>query len=142
MPTPNVPMLRKAVEWVEEQDKLPEIDREWDQSDFRRSPEAYALYLMFQVRNALGVRVGHGHLKKAAQVLEPHCGTVFCVAGYVGQLTDERYRFHEVVNDIHVAQFAQQVLGLTEDQANEMFDGCNTAADIRRIAERVAGEQL
>lgn len=104
----NVPLLRKAVEWVEEQDAIP--GGSWDQSVY---VSTYA-----------------------------PCGTVYCVAGYVGQLTDPRFKDTEQVNGLHVETVASKALGLTEFQARELFDEDNSAPDVRRIAERIAGEKL
>jgi len=86
----NVPLLRKAVEWVEEQAKKPEIDREWGQQAWYRKPFAYARYLMQELtdnsRQEFQARIRHySHLAD-------HCGTTYCVAGYIGQLLDEEYQ--------------------------------------------------
>ena len=35
----NIPLLRKAVEWAEAEATKPEIDREWDQSNWVNAPE-------------------------------------------------------------------------------------------------------
>lgn len=118
----NIPLLRKAVEWVEEQDKLDIKVREWMQN-IVIVPES--------------VRIStYGH--------EQGCGTAYCVAGYVAQLTDERFRVGVHTGDaINVAQAA---LGLSDycvdNGCSGLFQANNTAEDIRRIAEDIAGEAL
>jgi hypothetical protein len=72
----------------------------------------------------------------------PHCGSAYCFAGYVGQLEDARYARTDEVDGIHVGQFAQEQLGITEDQAEALFQADNTAYDIRVICEDIAGEPL
>lgn len=108
----NIPLLRKAVEWVEEQDALE--NGQWDQSVF---------------------------------VANPSCGTVYCVAGYVGQLMDSRFERTECFEDehgvlLHVENVATAALGLNKTQADFLFSEDNTAEDVRRIAERFAGGKL
>lgn len=145
-PTPNIPLLRKAVEWVEEQDKLPQIDREWNQHDYVSSPAAYAYNMAWFVISdryeILGGRTHREMTLELAAKLEPHCGTAFCVAGYVAQLLEPEYITHEHVAGVHVSDFAQKKLGLNHDQAEDLFEGSNTAQDIRLISERIAGETL
>jgi hypothetical protein len=134
-PTPNIPLLRKSVEWVESQAALPEIDREWDQARYICQPDMRARVLIDQ-------RSMSTDYYQLLSALQNHCGTTYCVAGYIGQLEDERYCHHDMVNGIHVAEFAQKQLGLTEGQSQWLFSGENTAADVRRIAESIAGEAL
>jgi hypothetical protein len=144
MSTPNIPLLRKAVEWVEWQDTMPEIDREWDQAEFRNATNEHAYRLAYFALLAAGVRSTNRRAQTIglSQYLEPYCGTSFCVAGYIGQLLNREYATQDKVNGVFVAEYATKQLGLTLDQAEELFDGCNTAADIRRICERIAGEKL
>lgn len=144
-PRPNVPLLRKAVEWVEQEARKPAIDREWVQADYVLPPALHALHL---------VPLGPATERIAmAEQVAPHCGTAFCVAGYIGQLLDDRYQTSDEINepddeladswgDVHVEAFATRALGLTEHQANRLFCGTNTAEDVRRIAEDIAGEAL
>jgi hypothetical protein len=129
----NIPLLRKAVEWVEAQDALPEIDSEWFQGNYVLGPAAKALYL-----------VGREHRSEIQNLhqVAAHCGTVYCVAGYIGQLTDERYKHSDIVGGVHVSAVAERELGLTYGQAQELFHGSNSAAHIRELAERFAGEAL
>jgi hypothetical protein len=125
--TVNIPLLRKAVEWVEEQEKRPLHQRQWNQGHYVH----YNIWAGLKVDD-LG-----------------YCGTTYCVAGYVGQLLEPRYsddalpvgRLGEP--DLpHVNDFAAEALGLTTPQADLLFSGSNTASQVRRIAERLAGEKL
>lgn len=135
--TINVPLLRKAVEWVEEQAALPAIDCHWHQAAYVQSPHARAFGLLKSVGFPAETRTVE-NLTKVAK----HCGTAYCVAGYIGQLLDDRYVTCEQVDGVHVGDFAARQLGLDQFRADELFDGSNTAADVRRIAEKFAGEVL
>lgn len=128
-PTVNIPLLRKAVEWVEAEEARPYREREWNQATWylERSDTAQA---------------------------EGWCGTACCVAGWVGlnspDVAMERDEEGELTNrvtyhgghSVHVADYARMQLGLTDAEADELFAGANAAADIRRIAEEIAGEAL
>jgi len=136
--SPNIPLLRKAVEWVEEQDALPEIDREWWQGGYVTPPNYMADHLVRMVWNSDGTRVNNEQLNQ----IRAHCGTAYCVAGWVGMHADSRYTTTDVVDGIHVRYVAITELGLTDEQAGALFDGSNSATQVRRIAEKIAGEKL
>jgi hypothetical protein len=122
---PDIPLLRKYVEWVEEQAARPVAERDWFQGSWV-SPRAA-------------------------------CGTAYCVAGRV--VTDAGYHFviHHPVrlpfDEITEVRFgddpieqvdhvAQRILGISDEQAYELFLGSNSAQRIREIAEKIAGERL
>ncbi len=134
--TVNIPLLRKAVEWVEEQDKLPEIDREWLQASYQVDPIAHSHFLVTDIPTPSWERAA------VQEQLIPHCGTAYCVAGYVGQLVDERYKHVQQIGDVHVSAVAIKALGLTDVQAKMLFHGTNDAERIRELAELFAGEKL
>ena len=96
---PNIPLLRKAVEWVEAQAALPEIDREWMQSDWLATPHDRARW-NFEL---------HGQV---AEIVAAHCGAAYCVAGWVAQGVDPRYATASEVDGIHAADVAAGALGL------------------------------
>lgn len=107
---PNVPLLRKVVEWVEEQDRLPKSERVWNQIFW--------------------------------------CGTTYCIAGKLA-LDDGWQVLDSQSNTVHKGglaawpdDIAKNLLGLAIGDASQLFDPDNTAADIRRIAEELAGERL
>ena len=133
-PTPNVPLLRKVVEWVEAEDNKPYMQREWLQADWmrRRTTEEQA---------------------------KGWCGTACCVAGWVGMHSDvaqpqlvHNPRTGEMDYSgmmeypdgllVHVEDYAQHVLGLNDVQAGALFAGGNGPATIRKLAEEFAGEAL
>lgn len=123
IPKVNVPLLRKAVEWVEEQAALPVETRTWFQGDW-------------VVTEARRLR-DHGH--------SAGCGTSYCVAGWVAsqaypELADSQ---SALVGDevLYTSEVAAELLGLTSYD-HTLFWGGNSAADIRRIAEELAGEKL
>lgn len=138
----NIPLLRKAVEWVEEQAKLPKIDREWDQNYWVALPTDVAAHLAEEV--VLESLPGPSKLKfnDIQWALSAHCGTTYCVAGYVAMCDDPRYANDSEVDGIPAKHKAEELLGLDFTQANKLFHYGNTAEDVRRIAEQIAGERL
>jgi hypothetical protein len=134
-PTPNIPLLRKAVEWVEEQAALGDLSR-WYQGDW-----------------ALDVTSGDVEVWDAQggwRTMNPACGTVYCVAGYIAALdgyTEEDLLGGGSLNprtqeSVMADDHARKALGLSYQQSWLLFAGHNTAADVRRIAENIAGERL
>ena len=135
----NIPLLRKAVEWVEREAELPWWKRMWYQGTWAAlKRDVYS----YKERT----------FKKYEQELD-YCGTACCLAGYVVQLNhtvefevDEDGDFVDVLVDgsdkLSISDLAREELGLTQVQAAMLFDGGNRASDIRKIAERIAGEPL
>lgn len=122
----NVPLLRKAVEWVESQPEVPRPRHSlhdhdevyWDQEVWGR---------------------------------KQHCGTALCLAGYVTWLegwkpvASNSPRGGFTARDgetAYIPDLAVELLGITKQQSDELFFGGNTAADIRSVAEKIAGEPL
>lgn len=145
----NVPLLRKAVEWVEEQATRPPRESEWAQNDWVSGPAKRAHRLVLDAYYESGMLIDSYGVDRAIAQMEPHCGTAFCVAGWVAQELDERYLQSENVDGVHVSQFAAEALGIpygtlehTNEVKVELFGGTNTAEDIRMIAENLAGEKL
>lgn len=138
-PEVNIPLLRKAVEWVEQEAAKPAIDREWFQGAWVSTPEDLAHELADGLARSVDVYA-------VSEALEPHCGTAFCLAGYVGQMLDARYAAVDTVDGVHVSDFAAVALGVDhepgEGERIPLFHSENTAADVRRIAESIAGERL
>lgn len=127
-PTPNVPYLRKMVEWVEEQDALTfdSGEREWNQGTWFRK----------KVGKWAGVE---------------WCRTTCCVAGHVSLLEgwtpifdqDGYVESVEKEGEVElVAKVAADALGLDAPQAIRLFNAVNSAPVIRMIAEEIAGERL
>jgi hypothetical protein len=125
-PTVNVPLLRKAVEWVEEQVELDGWGQ-WDQANWVM-PESERIDLYDR---------------------EPGCGTAYCVAGYVGQLVNPAYAGDAwggadvgAPGARHVSDVAREALGLTPMQSNTLFESANGVDRIRALAEDFAGGAL
>ncbi len=119
----NIPLLRKAVEWVEEQDALPEETRTWYQG-------AYVVIERWRVAD-----LAH----------DTGCGTAYCLAGYVASQVDPNLAESSAyVNDdgdyVSTNLVASEILGLPYD--HNLFNGGNDAETIRRLAEEYAGEKL
>lgn len=147
----NVPLLRKIVEWVEEQELLPEIDRTWRQQNWQVGPRDVAW------QHAVEVTTLGAPFPKVAVIMEslvPYCNSAFCVAGYIAELdnawegstgsylTIPDHPKADEDGQVGVWIYAAEKLGITEDQGDVLFKASNTAADIRQIAERFAGEPL
>jgi hypothetical protein len=143
----NIPLLRKAVEWVEEQDKLPEAEREWDQTTwasarFTNPNDPDSIYDERMLGSG-DYYMSWDEIQKLAEQRGLKCGTAYCVAGWIGQQTDSAYKLSwNPPGKLPVDDFAADVLGLTAEQADELFDEDNSAADVRSIAEGIAGEKL
>lgn len=110
----DIPLCRKLVEWVEFQDTLPEERREWYQGTW-----------VAVRRDAFGI-----------------CGTYRCAAGFIGALFEDRYLFDDVVEGVHVRDFAKSKLGLSDQEATLLFAGKNSAENIRNYLESWSGEKL
>ena len=130
----NVPLLRKVVSWVLEQDQLAEVDRQWNQ-------ESWAV-----LDRGLLAR-----LEATRDKLDPMCGTSMCAAGKIAQLegwdfefpnTDIAYEGIEYATKDGVTErisiIARDALGLEVDRYGDgppLFDGSNSAKDIENIAK-------
>lgn len=126
-PTLNIPLLRKVVEWVEEQETLTydQDGREWDQGVWFRQIED---------RNGW-------------------CQTLCCVAGKTALIEGWKPDFgpfDSIMTSFverggeraEVSDVAAKALGLTTSEANDLFRGFNGPDSVRLIAERIAGERL
>jgi hypothetical protein len=83
------------------------------------------------------------------------CGTAMCVAGHAVSISDldikwvysrwdKEYR-GTLEDGRMIAKVAQELLGLTENEANTLFDANNTFAELKTIAKQIAeraGEKL
>lgn len=137
-PTPNVPLLRKALEWAQTEAARPLPERQWVQGAYLVEPVSHA---HFVAHEELLSRRAPGYVERVEE-LKPTCGTAYCIAGYVAQLHDERYAHDQMVGDVHSSDLAEQLLGLTTKQAGELFLGDNTIEDLREIFEKITGERL
>ena len=116
LPAPNLPELRKAMEWVEEQAALPEEDSQWFQGDYVR----------------WGSSIGRT------------CTSAYCVAGFVASQRLSHYEMIVMGPDA-VDRLATEVLGLTQRERSALFNGSNDLREVRRVATAIAyraGERL
>jgi hypothetical protein len=130
----NVALLRKGVEWVEEQNTLPWADRVWNQN-----------YWMIDAEEAepapKETDAKQGEVKN-------FCGTCYCFAGNVAAWDGYRVYSEGMAKNPRTGEsvdpesYAIERLGITNPQAWALFDEENTAEDIRRIAEEIAGQRL
>jgi hypothetical protein len=113
--TPNLPLLRKAVEWAEAEAARPDQENsEWAQ--------AY-----FQISGCL---------------IDRECETAYCIAGYVVQLAGRDRSFATLSEQ---AAHLLGISNLSHHAAAGLFDASNTIEDVRRHADRIAaaaGERL
>lgn len=135
----NLPLLRKAVEWVVGEAARPEAECEWYQGTWR--------------------------VTEPKRMLNRSCGTAFCVAGYVCEVSGGKWYGNSHVlfpvagEEGPVASFrtpngdalmgpddrAQRLLGIYGREAGRLFAGSNTAKDVVKIASEIArnhGEEL
>lgn len=121
---PNIPLIRKYVEWVEAQEKL-QHGRQWYQ--------------------------GNWFLDITKEIQEDgfeqwSCGTACCVAGKVvmdhGWLPYSESYVEKDGEKRIVWILAAELLGIDHDDADRLFDGDNDARRIREIAEEIVGERL
>jgi hypothetical protein len=120
--TVNVPLLRKAVEWAEGEHAL----------GFDSEGRPYGAWYQGEWMVLSG----------EDSEVTMHCGTSYCIAGYVAQTLEPRFAEGAYVDDVHVAEFARDALGITDLQASRLFHGSNKIRDVRQVAERIAGEPL
>lgn len=125
---PNIPLLRKMVEWAEEQERL----------TFDRDQRQWAQASWF------------GKLYRGGRADE-WCNTTCCIAGKVALIEgwepvfdDDGYADSVTLDGETrlVAEIAARTLGLNAHQAIDLFKSTNTARDVRIVAERIAGERL
>jgi hypothetical protein len=120
LPAPNIPLLRKAVEWAEAEAAKTDGTGLWEQMDY---------------------------------ITDKPCGTAYCIAGWVIATSPEAeihddfgYRFPVIEGrNLLWAEAGQELLGLTEIEADDLFCDRNDIEDVRYYAEQIAarvGERL
>lgn len=116
--------------------KIELIPEEWDQGDYIRP--RHEIKSGFRTANI--------------------CGTAKCFAGWACILTpgykevievdqdDPEYSYAYIAGpdglSIDIHDTAERLLGLTEYQSGELFDGGNTMADLRRLIAEYAGVEV
>ena len=125
-PTPNLPLLHEALAWVEEQDAARRAGQpsSWYQGEW---------YVCLEDADE------DQDVEDVRQWLNrDSCGTAYCVAGWV-VARDTRVRDlpSEEVQDL-----AQACLGLTTNEAAELFSGGNTVWDVREAVRMIEAGEL
>jgi hypothetical protein len=116
----DVPLLRKAVEWVQTEAKRPVKESEWCQGEWR----------------VFGRDMGRT------------CDTVYCVAGYVATVVGTKwvdypsrdgslYAGFFDSDDRSASVIARKALGLDADEARALFHGNNSAKRVLEIAREI-----
>lgn len=124
-PDCDIPLLRKHLEWVEEQSKLPSKESSWRQS----------LWYTSQVEDGVT------------------CGSFRCFAGNVAYEAGAEFiqpLGHSIVHSLLtpdgkeelVSDFAAKRLGINSFAETALFDSRNGVVGIRQICEAIAGERL
>ena len=102
----NVPLLRKTVEWAEEQDELRNqgLGCAWEQGSWIFDVEGRIDSLLIELENRHSVRRAElrAHYEMAIADLQSkygeNCGTAYCMAGYMGQINEPLFRKDEYVD--------------------------------------------
>lgn len=135
----NIPLLRKTVEWVEEQETLPIQLREWQQGSWFRQVTEEELKYEYGVELVANA---------------PWCDTTMCFAGKIAwdagwkpvwTSEHEAARCEKNGEIKDVSHVAAELLGIPhpEDWSDiELFDAGRSAATLRYLAEDLAGEAL
>lgn len=144
---PNIPLLRKTVEWAEAEAARDWRESEWNQGMWAVQPDRLSRWAM--LRDRMGRFVKGGFRRQEQKSAE--CGTCFCIAGkisydaggepifdFLGQASQVKLNGETQ----YISEVARKELGIDRRQAAQLFDGNNTIKDVRRIAEKIAGERL
>lgn len=139
-PEANIPLLRKALEWAEAE--ATKEDGVWNQNAW------------FQV-NGIEASWIYDDVMSEHLVVDPFsCDSSFCLAGNICALQGDKFlvdegigvAFYVVRSDNArrepVSVRAAELLGITREAAEALFDESNSIEDLREIAELIAGEAL
>lgn len=113
LPTPNIPLLRKAVEWAESEAAKTDGTCLWNQAEY--------------------------------VIDRGECGTAYCIAGFavvngVASAEVDAWGLLEVDGrPRHWHTAGREVLGLSDDEADDLFADSNSITDVREVAEQIAG---
>ncbi len=154
---PDIPLLRKIVEWAETEEKLTK-DREWYQGAWVRK-ETYPVVTGWGAEEDYVA-------DETQQRPTPWCKTTMCIAGKIAldagwkptldtESNGSDGEVEGMFGRAYYADFASKdgqsreirsiacsELGITLREAFRLFEGGNDAADIRQFAEELAGERL
>lgn len=126
LPTLNLPLLRKAVDWAEAETAKTEGFREWNQVAWMMNAECGTTYCI------AGYVVVQSPLFEVTTVKD-------------GQSGWAELRRTDTGRRVPWSTAAAELLGLTRGEADDLFEADNSIEDVRRIAEEIAedaGERL
>ncbi len=100
--------------------------------------------LLNKVRDHIGAHPEEWHQGSWRMVI-PGCGTAYCFAGFAALFDGAEFASDDLslVGGGWIEDHARQALGLTGDEANALFSGGGTLADIDYVLTRIyarAGE--
>lgn len=131
-PNANIPLLRKALEWAEEEAEKPFAESQWRQASWVVGP-------------------GRALVNPQGEY-ETKCGTAYCFAGWTAYATLGEHEDLRLGGDIldkttgkrvtHCEDRAIEELGITPAEADALFYADNSIKRLRKIAEAIAGERL
>lgn len=138
----NIELLRDAVEWVEWQNTLDVEKREWTQgvwfADLDRLRQGHT-----PAYSSLWAGISEEFQQEVAEE-RTECGTAYCVAGYIVQKELGVNYLKKMFSLDHFAGStganAAELLGISESEADMLFDEDNDASDIRIEAEALAAK--
>lgn len=123
--TINVELLNQAVDWAKIESKKPEEKSQWYQGDWV-STDDDSVFLPGE---------------------EIKCGTSFCIAGWISVTNLKRGEYMDFCGDIYkkknnsyvtsAAERAAELLGIDEEQADDLFDGYNTLPEVKKIVKKI-----
>lgn len=135
MTTPNIAELDALLNWAEAEHakKLRGEPSEWDQIHWAVNPIQYARYW-------------------DQQPPPVDCGTACCLAGKavarqggvfkIGRDGVAAYADMPDGKTVAIDDYAQQILGLSEHQADTLFEGYNTIEDVRKYIQEIKDGDL
>jgi hypothetical protein len=131
--TPNIPLLRKAVEWVEEQAALPEEERTWDQGVWRCDT---AMCVAGYISDLEG---WHIYRESSMSVRHPETGQIRSISHVARQALG----LDEVASTALFVETIADERVIRDDGFEELnIDVQATARNVRIVAEAIAGERL
>jgi hypothetical protein len=147
--TPNVPMMRKIL------DAIRNNPNSWEQRVWGLKLDGYnpkeddSLYFAKEYDPETDlVKESNSELLSS----EANCGTAYCIAGYATYFSDQEFKtrpgspyLDRTKDGYSVETYAQHELGLTVEEAQELFDGDNDWNDVKALMRKYAaivGEEL
>ncbi len=129
----NTPLLRKALEWAKAESEKPRALREWDQTYYIMPKTLEEL----EDYNPGTSRVARrDFVAEYRETKDESCGTAFCIAGYVANITTGNMAYHRA------GSIAEKELGLNATQSARLFDATNSIEELEQMFEEFTGERL